>query len=152
MIWPRRSLTAMVSGTLMEPAAAWTISSTSIWVRRFERGAGGLGGTALLLVPLPQETANRVIARHEAEQSRRRKESIPVVTDRADAKGNADRDVCPRPLRARLMARRIGKIGLRWVAHSLTHRGRLGQRFCVAEVSGAGAISPVLETNDGGCG
>lgn len=70
MIWPRRSLTAIVSGTLMDPAAAWTMFSTSSWVRRFESGAETGGGTALEFVPLPQEMIARLRARHRAYAAR----------------------------------------------------------------------------------
>ena len=59
MIWPRRSLTAMVSGTLTEAAAALTMVSTSLWVRRLLVPAvvtGGAGGMAFGLSELPQES------------------------------------------------------------------------------------------------
>src|SRR5579859_7787388 len=96
MIWPRRSLTAMVSGTLMEPAAAWTIFSTSSCVSRLLSGAGGIGGIALEFVPLLQEMAARLSARQRADTARDNERLF---------RGNARA-----PLRtARLRARRIGK-------------------------------------------
>ncbi len=70
MIWPRRSLTAMVSGTLMDPAAAWTRFSTSSCVSRFDSGAETGGGTALEFVPLPQEMIARLRARQRAYATR----------------------------------------------------------------------------------
>ena len=52
---PRRSLMAMVRGTLMAEAAAYTIELMSAWVRRLSVVSGVAGRIAFGLRALPQE-------------------------------------------------------------------------------------------------